>query len=356
MKRRASALKFCAVQVWLLLSVVQFAATTESCSPKCSWASCSDGRLQFSGSWFKARNVNHPCLTCDYGSEEPAPLPDASCFRHPKWVGVRGVPFGVLSAAKLPTPEPTQLAFLALVDTKITDLEQNTLANLPYLQELHLEFNNLTEVKTSYFTDIETDKNNAKAGYTALIFDEKSTETGNDSKILEDSTYQPPPGKFDAPHYWEIPDALVDFVPTSDTPREIPDALVNPTRQQPTTGERDEAANYWEIPDADTIPCPHSPLQTISDNTTNSTTRPPSLQHQYCNIPDEDSDSTTFYASAVGAKYSTVTKSEDNSRLYEGVGSRSTAMPQTGDGHSVQATYGNHDFQTASVLVPHPEN
>ncbi|XP_019638027.1 PREDICTED: uncharacterized protein LOC109480288 [Branchiostoma belcheri] len=171
---------------------------------------------------------------------------------------------------------------------------------------------------------------------------------------LVDSTYQPAPGKLDAPHYWEIPDALVDFVPTSDTPREIPDALVNPTRQ-PTKDERDEA-HYWEIPDADTIPCPHSPLQTVSDNTTNSTPRPPSLQHQYCNIPDEDGDSTTFYASAVGAKYSTVTKSEDNSRLYEGVASRSTATPQTGDGHSIPATYGTRDFQTASVLVPDPEN
>ncbi|KAI8511006.1 hypothetical protein Bbelb_119220 [Branchiostoma belcheri] len=143
MERRLSALK-----VWLLFSVLSLAAN-ESCSPECRWVSCSDGRLQFSGSWFKTRNVNHPCLTCSKG---PGPIPDASCFRHPKWVGVRGVPFGVLSAAKLPIPERTQLAFLALVDTEITDLEQNTLANLSTLQELHMEFNKLTEVKTSYFT------------------------------------------------------------------------------------------------------------------------------------------------------------------------------------------------------------
>ncbi|KAI8512271.1 hypothetical protein Bbelb_089100 [Branchiostoma belcheri] len=158
MDRRLSALK-----VWLLFSVMLSAAGNDSCSPECRWVSCSEGQLQLRPvrswkepdsrwSWFKTRNVKHPCLTCDHGSKEPGPLLDASCFRHPKWVGVRGVPIGVLSAAKLPIPDPTQLAFLALVDTEITDMEQNTLANLSKLQELRLEFNNLTKVKTSYFT------------------------------------------------------------------------------------------------------------------------------------------------------------------------------------------------------------
>ncbi|XP_019617709.1 PREDICTED: uncharacterized protein LOC109465027 [Branchiostoma belcheri] len=50
---------------------------------------------------------------------------------------------------------------------------------------------------------------------------------------LVDSTQQPAPGKLDAPNYWEIPDALVDSVPNSEigTTREI--ALANSTRDPP---------------------------------------------------------------------------------------------------------------------------
>ncbi|KAI8511005.1 Histone-lysine N-methyltransferase smyd1 [Branchiostoma belcheri] len=563
--------------------VLLSAAANESCSPECRWVSCSDGRLQFSGSWFNTRNIKHPCLTC---SKEPGPLPDASCFSDPKWVGVRGVPFGVLSAAKLPIPERTQLAFLALVDTEITDLEQNTLANLSTLQELHMEFNNLTEhtlrlvdvsrnslvqaclspelfygfdnnqlrsllivklsnthsvntditkqwslslrisshmrqisaviensilclrqghdndyqlqwnekkskddilganslcsaldsletrpksaVLVSPFVivlakagasakeqcvsawkqekgiklplkdslnirlvtaDIQTCRNRTRAN-TALIFDEKSTETENSSNILEgnqgeptesmemkninargrassspvvalqdnifdrlqrsthlkrqysvpsnpankngrrsahdtsfdaphyweipdslvDSTQQPAPGELDAPNYWEIPDALVDSVPNSD---EISGAPANSTRD-PVTDE----AGYSEIPDAHTIGSQRRPsslpidtflcTRTVPDNTA---PRPASLPHQYWHITDEDigGDSVTFYASAAETNFSVVTKSENNNRLYE------TETTQEGDGHSIPATYGADSAQTASVVL-NPED
>eukprot|EP00058_Branchiostoma_floridae_P019719 XP_002605209.1 hypothetical protein BRAFLDRAFT_80851 [Branchiostoma floridae] len=118
----------------------------DTCPPTCSWGSCSDGRLQFRNSWFKTRNINHPCISCNRDSKDPAPLPKVSCFRHPNWVGVRGVPYGVLSAAMLPVPEPTKLHYLALIDTGISGMEKKTFANLSELRELHLDFNNLTEI------------------------------------------------------------------------------------------------------------------------------------------------------------------------------------------------------------------
>ncbi|KAI8484955.1 hypothetical protein Bbelb_373620 [Branchiostoma belcheri] len=203
---------------------------------------------------------------------------------------------------------------------------------------------------------------------------------------LVDSNDQPAPGQLDAPHYWEIPDALVDFDAIG-TPRAIPGALVNSTRQ-PTTDERGEV-HYWEIPDAlvhsapnseefDTpreIPEPlvNSTCQPTTDaldgahywNTIrahrrpsslpidnhNNEPRPCSLPHQYWNNPDEDSDgdSTTFYASAAEPKFSVVTRSEDSGRLYKGVAS--SARTQAGGGHSIQATYRTDDVQTAFVAV-----
>ncbi|KAI8518960.1 hypothetical protein Bbelb_022170 [Branchiostoma belcheri] len=207
-----------------------------------------------------------------------------------------------------------------------------------------------------------------------------------DDRSEKEHISMPAPGQLDAPHYWEIPDALVDSDAIG-TSRAIPGALVNSTRQ-PTTDELGEA-HYWEIPDAlvhsgpnsvefdaaRDIPEPrvNSTCQpTIDDfdgahywNTIRAHRRPSSLPidiptnhnseprppHQYWNNPDEDidSDSTIFYASAAEPKFSGVTKSGDSDRLYKAVASSATT--QTSDGHSIQATYRTDDVQTAFVAV-----
>ncbi|XP_019632308.1 PREDICTED: uncharacterized protein LOC109475939 [Branchiostoma belcheri] len=206
---------------------------------------------------------------------------------------------------------------------------------------------------------------------------------------LVDSNDQPAPGQLDAPHYWEIPDSLVDFDAIG-TPRAIPGTLVNSTRQ-PTTDERGEA-HYWEIPDALVHSAPNSeeldkpreipeplvnstcqpttdaldgahywntirahrrpsslPIDILTNH--NNEPRPCSLPHQYWNNPDEDidGDSTTFYASAAEPKFTVVTRSEDCDRLYKGMAS--STRTQTGGGHSIQATYRTDDVQTAFVAV-----
>ncbi|CAH1271313.1 Hypp4626 [Branchiostoma lanceolatum] len=171
---------------------------------------------------------------------------------------------------------------------------------------------------------------------------------------LVDFPHRLTPGELDAPHYWEIPDNPINSArqsnsEESDAPHywEIPDALVNSTRQ-PTPQELDEV-HYWEISDADSVRSPRRPAslpiaaslhRTVTDKTTDGAPRPTSLPHQYWNISNDDIDGdgpVTFYASAA----------TDN-QLYEG---NVSTVTQTGDEHSVPAIYGTGDDQEAPVSV-----
>ncbi|CAH1253365.1 LRIG2 [Branchiostoma lanceolatum] len=70
-------------------------------------------------------------------------------------LAVRGYPFHVLSAKKLPLLGHFTVLTLALIDAKITDVENNTFAAFSNLNKLSLESNRLTNVKQTWFTGLE---------------------------------------------------------------------------------------------------------------------------------------------------------------------------------------------------------
>ncbi|CAH1244022.1 LRIG3 [Branchiostoma lanceolatum] len=98
---------------------------------------------------------NHACVMCEAinkGDASGSPFPFLSGA---DGVAIRGYPFHVLSAKSLTPPDPSVVHTLALIDAKITDVENNTFAGFTRLERLSLDSNRLTNVKQTWFTGLE---------------------------------------------------------------------------------------------------------------------------------------------------------------------------------------------------------
>ncbi|CAH1244049.1 LRRTM2 [Branchiostoma lanceolatum] len=98
---------------------------------------------------------NHACVMCEAinkGDASGSPFPILSGS---EGVAIRGYPFHVLSAKSLTPLDPSVVCTLALIDAKITDVENNTFAGFTRLERLSLDSNRLTNVKQTWFTGLE---------------------------------------------------------------------------------------------------------------------------------------------------------------------------------------------------------
>ncbi|XP_019646062.1 PREDICTED: uncharacterized protein LOC109486646 [Branchiostoma belcheri] len=92
---------------------------------------------------------------CEVPKESVAyasPFPFIAGAQH---VAIRGHPFHVLSQKSLAPLEHSVVLILALIDGKITDVENNTFSGLPSLESLSLDSNRLTKVKETWFIGLK---------------------------------------------------------------------------------------------------------------------------------------------------------------------------------------------------------
>eukprot|EP00058_Branchiostoma_floridae_P027484 XP_002612975.1 hypothetical protein BRAFLDRAFT_74759 [Branchiostoma floridae] len=96
------------------------------------------------------------CVMCAVLSRGDTPTRPFQYIAKVDDVAIRGYPFHVLSAMKLAQLEHSKFhRSLALIDAKITDVENNTFAGFSRLSILSLDSNRLTHVKQVWFTGLE---------------------------------------------------------------------------------------------------------------------------------------------------------------------------------------------------------
>eukprot|EP00058_Branchiostoma_floridae_P021651 XP_002607141.1 hypothetical protein BRAFLDRAFT_68065 [Branchiostoma floridae] len=102
-------------------------------------------------------SYTHACVKCETPNKGVASGSPFSCLVGVKLsVAIRGYPFHVLSTESLaPIKDSQEVRTLALVDAKITDVENNTFAGFARLLHLSLDSNMLTHVKQVWFTGLE---------------------------------------------------------------------------------------------------------------------------------------------------------------------------------------------------------
>ncbi|KAI8490286.1 hypothetical protein Bbelb_320240 [Branchiostoma belcheri] len=101
------------------------------------------------------RTLAGTCVICEVPKEGVAfasPFPFIAGAQH---VAIRGHPFHVLTQKSLAPLEHSVVLTLALIDGKITDVENNTFSGLPSLKSLSLDSNRLTNVRQTWFTGLK---------------------------------------------------------------------------------------------------------------------------------------------------------------------------------------------------------
>ncbi|CAH1263740.1 LRIG3 [Branchiostoma lanceolatum] len=142
-----------------LLVAAACAASNGPGFPQCKtarWTECVPSNNIPGVSVFIAASVPHACVMCkapDKGSATGNPFRFVA--RAAKAVAIRGYPFHVLSAKNLTRLDHSVVFYLALIDAKITDVENNTFTGFSSLHQLSLDSNRLTHVKQTWFTGLE---------------------------------------------------------------------------------------------------------------------------------------------------------------------------------------------------------
>ncbi|XP_019623661.1 PREDICTED: uncharacterized protein LOC109469569 [Branchiostoma belcheri] len=95
------------------------------------------------------------CVLCKVLNGDVASVSPFPFLASANKVAIRGYPFHVLSARKLAPLEHSKVHILALIDAKITDVENNTFAGFSSLEKLSLDSNRLTSVNQTWFTGLE---------------------------------------------------------------------------------------------------------------------------------------------------------------------------------------------------------
>ncbi|KAI8490298.1 hypothetical protein Bbelb_320360 [Branchiostoma belcheri] len=101
------------------------------------------------------RKTSGTCVMCEVPKDSVAyasPFPFIAGAQH---VAIKGHPFHVLSQKSLAPLKHSVVLTLALIDGKITDVENNTFSGLPSLESLSLDSNRLTKVKQTWFIGLE---------------------------------------------------------------------------------------------------------------------------------------------------------------------------------------------------------
>ncbi|CAH1263724.1 LRRTM2 [Branchiostoma lanceolatum] len=147
-----------ATLLFFLLLAAACAASNDPRLPQCKsagWREClpvkdKPGRLTTVTSGMRLSCVVCEGLDKGVASESPFPL-----VTRAENVAIRGYPFHVLSAKSLTPLYPSVVDTLALIDAKITDVENNTFAGFSSLYQLSLDSNRLTHVKQTWFTGLK---------------------------------------------------------------------------------------------------------------------------------------------------------------------------------------------------------
>ncbi|CAH1248565.1 LRRTM2 [Branchiostoma lanceolatum] len=142
--------------LFLLLLAAACAASNGPVFSQCKragWRTCvpytADRPMLFS------KMASSACVMCEVFNEDVASGSPFSILGKVGSVAVRGYPFHVLSAKKLLPLEYLSVFTLALIDAKITDVENNTFAAFSNLGKLSLDSNRLTNVKQTWFAGLE---------------------------------------------------------------------------------------------------------------------------------------------------------------------------------------------------------
>ncbi|CAH1252976.1 LRIG3 [Branchiostoma lanceolatum] len=141
--------------LFLLLLAAACAASNDPGFPLCraaGWEECVPFTLM-SGHLL---HRNLPCVMCGALNEGVGPggTDPFSLLTRADGVAIRGYPFHVLSAKTL-APLDSSVTTLALIDAKITVVENNTFVGFVGLEQLSLHSNRLTNVKETWFTGLE---------------------------------------------------------------------------------------------------------------------------------------------------------------------------------------------------------
>eukprot|EP00058_Branchiostoma_floridae_P017182 XP_002602670.1 hypothetical protein BRAFLDRAFT_72961 [Branchiostoma floridae] len=97
----------------------------------------------------------YACVLCETENDSVAALNPFSGHVRANIVAVRGYPFRVLFANKLTHLDHSVVGILALVDSKITDVKNDTFARFSRLYHLSLDCNLLANVRQAWFTGLE---------------------------------------------------------------------------------------------------------------------------------------------------------------------------------------------------------
>ncbi|XP_019615683.1 PREDICTED: uncharacterized protein LOC109463351, partial [Branchiostoma belcheri] len=139
-----------AAMLFLLLFIATCTASDGPGSPQCKvagWRVC----VPLNGKMGQMK-VSGTCVVCGVQIEGVAPVSPFSFLAGAQHVAIRGYPFHVLSANSLTPLEHSVVLTLALLNAKITDVKNNTLAGFSSLVQLSLDSNRLTNVKKTWFT------------------------------------------------------------------------------------------------------------------------------------------------------------------------------------------------------------
>ncbi|XP_066266391.1 uncharacterized protein [Branchiostoma lanceolatum] len=144
-----------AAMLLLLLLAAACAASNGPVFPQCKragWRECvpNTGRAVI-----LYQGTSRVCVMCKVSNEGAASGSAFPILGKVSSLAVRGYPFHALSAKKLSQLGHLTVLTLALIDGKITDVENNTFLAFSNLNKLSLESNRLTNVKQTWFTGLE---------------------------------------------------------------------------------------------------------------------------------------------------------------------------------------------------------
>eukprot|EP00058_Branchiostoma_floridae_P022466 XP_002607956.1 hypothetical protein BRAFLDRAFT_74905 [Branchiostoma floridae] len=140
-----------------LFAIAACAASYSQTSPPCktaAWLKCVPIRDKPEIS-LDERSGTRVCVVCEGLDNGLAYGSHLTFHARAELVAVRGYPFHVVSATTLKPLKHYEVNTLALVDAKITDVENNTFAGLSSLRQLSLDSNRLTHVKQGWFLGLE---------------------------------------------------------------------------------------------------------------------------------------------------------------------------------------------------------
>ncbi|KAI8490337.1 hypothetical protein Bbelb_320750 [Branchiostoma belcheri] len=142
-----------AAMLFLLLFIATCAASNGLGSHQCKvagWRVCVPPKGKMGG-----MEVSGTCVMCEVLKGGLAPISPFSLLAGARHVAIRGHQFHVLSENSLAPLEHSVVLTLALMDAKITDVENNTFAGFSSLQSLSLDSNRLKNVGQAWFTGLE---------------------------------------------------------------------------------------------------------------------------------------------------------------------------------------------------------